>query len=69
VGNAGESRVEVIGKSLTITRVVGIIRVDVLDRRKKWVPHRFTYGDRRFVWKVKLTEKEILSEAKSYASK
>jgi hypothetical protein len=65
VGNVGESSVEVIGKSLTITTGVGTTRVDMPDRTKKWAPHRFTYGDRRFVWKNRLTEKEMLYEVKS----
>lgn len=65
VGNVGESSVGVIGKPLTITTGVGTTRVDMPDRKKKWAPHRFTYGDRRFVWKDKLVEKEILYEVKS----
>lgn len=65
VGIVGESSVGVIGKPLTITTGVGTTRVDMPDRKKKWAPHRFTYGDRRFVWKDKLVEKEILYEVKS----
>ena len=65
VGNIGDARVDSIGKALTITTGVTTTRVDMPDRKKKWAPHRFTYGDRRFVWKDKLAEKEILYEVKS----
>jgi hypothetical protein len=65
VGNVGESSLGAIGKSLTITTGVGTTRVDMPDRKKKWAPHRFTYGDRIFVWKDKLAEKEMLYEVKS----
>jgi len=53
---------------LKITTAARTTRVDMPDRKKKWAPHRFTYGNRRFVWKDEskgLKEMENLFEVRS----
>lgn len=58
----------ITGTLLTITTAAGTTRDDRPDRKKQWAPHRFTYGNRRFVWKdksKKLKGMESLYEVRS----
>jgi len=53
---------------LKITTAARTTRVDMPDRKKTWAPHRFTYGNRRFVWKdesKRFKEMESLYEVRS----
>jgi len=43
----------ITGTPLKITTAAGSTRDDRPDRKKQWAPHRFTYGNRRFMWKDK----------------